>query len=314
MTFLSPLVELHHPLFSHFNVKVSIKRDDLIHPVISGNKWRKLKHNILAAKSTSKAGIISFGGAYSNHIHALAYACKLEGLRSIGIIRGEPHYANNATLSQAASFGMTFDFVSRKEYRERAEKVYLQQLQEKHPNLLIVPEGGSNQLALQGVSEIVTELKQQTNWDYLITPVGSGGTIAGLLSAAHQEHEIIGISVLKQAGYLEKEVVNLLAANKVKMENWQVVNQYHCGGYAKFSNNDQQQIISLAKQLGIPLEPIYSGKMILAFFDMLKNNYFRRNSHIVLLHTGGLQGLKGLAEQNKIKASEWPWLPALQAQ
>lgn len=314
MTSSSPLVELHHPLFDKFNVKVSIKRDDLIHPIISGNKWRKLKHNILAAKSTSKEGIISFGGAYSNHIHALAYACKLEGLKSIGIIRGEPHYANNATLSQAASFGMTFDFASRKEYREKAEKVYLQQLQEKYPNYLIVPEGGSNLLALKGVSEVITELKQQTSWDYLLTPVGSGGTIAGLLSTEHQEHEIIGISVLKQEGYLEQEVLNLLASTEIEMKNWQVINQYHCGGYAKFSKDDQQQIISLAKQLNIPLEPIYSGKMVLAFFDMLQNNYFKRNSHIVLLHTGGLQGLKGLAEQNRIKASEWPWLPALQVQ
>jgi len=314
MTSPSPLVELHHPLFDKFDVRVSIKRDDLIHPIISGNKWRKLKYNLLTAKSNAKEGIVSFGGAYSNHIHALAYACKLKGLKSVGTIRGEPHYSDNATLSQAASFGMTFDFVSRKEYRERAEPMYLQQLQKKYPNYLIVPEGGSNQLALQGVSEVVTELKQQTNWDYLLTPVGSGGTIAGLLSAADQGSQVIGVSVLKQEGYLEQEVCALLATIGVQAKNWQVVNQYHCGGYAKFTQKDQQQMIEFAKQLDIPLEPIYSGKLILAFFDMLQNHYFQPNSHIILLHTGGLQGLKGLAEQSKIKASEWPWLPALQAQ
>lgn len=314
MTSPSPLVELHHPLFNKFGVSVSVKRDDLIHPIISGNKWRKLKHSLATAKSSGKTGIVSFGGPYSNHIHALAYACKLEGLKSIGIIRGEPHYSTNATLSQAANFDMEFKFVSRQQYRERAEPTYLHLLQEEYPNYLIVPEGGSNQLALKGVAEVVTELKQQTSWDYLLTPVGSGGTIAGLLSANHQEHKIIGISVLKQDGYLEQEIRNLLAPIKIEMKNWQVVNNYHCGGYAKFSKDDQQQIISIAKQLDIPLEPIYSGKMVLAFFDMLQNNYFRPNSHIILLHTGGLQGLKGLAEQNKIKADEWPWLPAQQVQ
>jgi len=301
----SPLIELFHPLFEEYNVKVSIKRDDLIHPVISGNKWRKLKYNVLAAKKADKEGIVSFGGGYSNHIHALAYACSLESLKSVGIIRGEPHYANNTTLSEATSFGMQLNFVSRQAYRERANREYIEQLQNRYLNYLIVPEGGSNQLALKGVSEVVSELKQQTSWDYLLTPVGSGGTIAGLLSAEYKQHQIIGISALKQKGYLEEEVYSLLKAANVKADNWQVVNQYHCGGYAKFSTEDQQQMLALSRQLNIPLEPIYSGKMILAFFDMLRKRQFAEKSHVILLHTGGLQGLKGLVEQNKIKASEW---------
>lgn len=311
----SILQKLNHPLFERYNLNVQIKRDDLIDPIISGNKWRKLKYNLQHVQTKGFKGIISFGGAYSNHIHALSYACYKNQLNSIGIIRGEADYANNYTLSQAKKWGMNLQFVDRKTYRQRDEEEYLQELSKQHPKYFIIPEGGSNTLALRGVAEVCEELHLQTQYDTLLTPVGSAGTISGLILGDNNQHNILGIAVLKQKNYLH-DSVNTLLKNDGKsqpMKNWKILNDYHCGGYAKFSHKNLKTLKEFSAITGVLFEPIYSGKMILALLDLIEKGYFEENHHIVLLHTGGLQGLGGLIEQNKLKKDEWPLPLALQA-
>ncbi len=310
----SILQPLHHPLFTQHQISVFIKRDDLIHPIISGNKWRKLKYNIQFAKNNNYKGILSFGGSYSNHIHALAFACQQNHLQSIGIIRGEPEYASNYTLASAQQWGMTLQFVDRKTYRKRHDDDYLLQLKEQYPDYLMVPEGGSNHLALSGVAEVCHELNNQIEYDVLMTPVGSAGTISGLIHGDQGQHHIIGVAVLKNADYLNAEIKTLLADEKLPTNNWQLLTQYNGGGYAKFSEQDKNQLLDFIKITQIPFEPVYSGKMILALLDLVSRHHFQAGQRIVLLHTGGLQGLMGLIEQKRIKANEWSLPPELLAQ
>lgn len=302
----SPVNQIFHPDFNNYGVEVFIKRDDLIHPIISGNKWRKLKYNLHAAQELGKQQIISFGGAFSNHIHALAYACKQHNLNAIGIIRGEEQYQHNFTLSWAKHWGMELRFVNRLTYKNRNDAEYIDQLEVEFPNAFIVPEGGSNQLALPGMGEVITELNEQGEYDYLLTPVGSGGTIAGLIKADNNQHKILGIAVLKQQGYLADEVNDLLGNDAGHFHNWQILNKFHRGGYGKYKPEDAAQILQFSQITEIPLEPVYSGKMVLALLDLLEQGYFEAGAKIMLLHTGGLQGLGGMAERGLINADEWP--------
>ena len=300
----STLERIFHPIFENNNLIVSVKRDDNIHPIISGNKWRKLKFNLRFAKENNYTGIISFGGSFSNHIHALAFACQQQGLKSLGIIRGESDYASNYTLTMAQQWGMTLNFVDRKTYRLREDTDYLENLQQKYPDYLLVPEGGSNKLALAGVGEIITELNQQCEFDTLLTPVGSGGTLAGLIQADNNQHQLLGISVLKQDGYLTEQV-NLLLSEEQHFYNWQILSAFHRGGYAKFSKEDEQRIVSFNLQTGFVFEPVYSGKMLLAFLDLIEQGYFSKGQRIVLLHTGGLQGIGGMLERKLLDGNVW---------
>ena len=278
MAILSTLQPLHHPLFNKHNVQVKIKRDDIIHPIISGNKWRKLKYNLQYVKNTQEfSGVLSFGGSYSNHIHALAFACFEQKIPCVGIIRGEVEHANNFTLSWARHWAMKLHFVDRKTYRRRHDSDYLADLQQQFPQCFIVPEGGSNKLAIAGVSEIITELVQQTEFDTLITPVGSGGTLAGLIAGDQLNniaHKILGIAVLKNAEYLAHEIKCLLPTPAKTHNEWRLLTQYHRGGYAKFSLNDATRLAEFNRITGVDFEPIYSGKMILAFLDLLTKDYF----------------------------------------
>ncbi len=311
MTIPSLLQTLHHPLFIKHKIKVSIKRDDQIHPIISGNKWRKLKYNLLEFKNRNRAskvqmGILSFGGSYSNHIHALAFACMQQNIPCIGIIRGEESNKNNFTLSWAKYWGMKLCFVNRKTYRRRHDDDFLAELEETYPNYFIVPEGGSNKLALQGVGDIITELNQQTKFDTLMIPVGSGGTLAGLVAADNNQHTILGVCVLKDGAYLQESIHNLLPKQSTNYTNWHLLTQFHYGGYAKFKPENVCKIIEFNKITGINFEPIYSGKMILALLDLIEDGYFPENHRIVLVHTGGLQGIAGMVEQGRLNNSDWP--------
>jgi 1-aminocyclopropane-1-carboxylate deaminase len=309
MTILSELQQLAHPLFTHHAVQVQVKRDDLIHPIISGNKWRKLKYNLVHVKQHKNTlGVLSFGGSYSNHIHALAFACYQKKLACIGIIRGEESYANNFTLTWARHWGMKLHFVNRKTYRRRHDADFIAQLKQEYPNYFVVPEGGSNELAISGVSEVITELNLQTEFDTLITPVGSGGTLAGLISGDYntsvKQHKLLGIAVLKGANYLKSEIQNLLPKS-AKHNNWQLLTDFHCGGYAKFSPIDATRILEFNRITGVNFEPLYSGKMILALLDLLEQGYFAKGERIVLLHTGGMQGLGGMIERGILNTEQW---------
>lgn len=310
MAILSKLQRVHHPLFDQHEVHVEIKRDDIIHPIISGNKWRKLKYNLQHVKQEQHInGVLSFGGSYSNHIHALAFACSEQNIPCVGIIRGEEKYQNNFTLSWAKHWGMQLLFVDRKTYRRRHDSEYLAELQQQFPDYFIVPEGGTNKRAITGVSEIITELSQQTEFDTLITPVGSGGTLAGLIAGDklnNTEHKLLGIAVLKNAEYMKDEIKDLLPTAAVPHDKWQLLTDYHRGGYAKFSLSDATRIAEFNKITGVDFEPVYSGKMVLAFIDLLEQGYFSKGERIVLLHTGGMQGVGGMIERGILKEKHWP--------
>ncbi len=305
----SILQPINHPTFAKHNVQVMIKRDDKLDNIISGNKWRKLKYNLQDIKATGKKGIITFGGCFSNHIHATAFACYQQKLPAIAIIRGEASNQNNYTLAWAKHWGMKLIFVDRKTYRLRDDEIYLQHLQQQYPDYAIVPEGGSNTLALTGVAEVIDELNQQATFDTLMTPVGSGGTLAGLIVGDKEQHKLLGVSVLKQETYLENQIRNLLPEHAKAYSNWVLLNEYHCGGYAKFSQDDTNKIREFSIDTGIDFEPVYSGKMLLALLNLVETGYFPAQHRIVLLHTGGLQGLAGMFERGILNADEWPSLP-----
>lgn len=298
----SPIQAIKHPLLNTKNITLSIKRDDLLHKDISGNKWRKLKFNLIEARRLGKQHIVSFGGAYSNHIHALAAAGYYLGFKTTAIIRGEPHYANNPTLTQAQKWGMQLHFVTRQEYRQRSDSAYLQKLQQQFPDAIIVQEGGSNALALEGVMELCQEINFQTqnNVDHVVTATGSGGTLAGLIAgfSNNNKTKITGIAVLKEAEYLKKHVKQLLVeANKQNTAPWQLQTEYHGGGYAKVSSSLTEFCLAFEKQTTIPIEPIYTGKMLYALFELIKQDYFNAGDNIIAIHTGGLQGRQGLQQR-----------------
>ena len=266
-------------------IQLTMKRLDQIHPHISGNKFFKLKYNIEEAIRQGKNSIISFGGAYSNHIAATAYAAHRFGFDSIGIIRGEElaNKALNHTLSTAQQFGMQLQFVSREKYRLKETSEFLTDLKQHYPNSYIIPEGGTNALAIQGCYEILTE-DDLRNYDVICGAVGTGGTITGLIEASTEHQSVLGFSALK-GDFLTDEVSQL--SNK---RNWEILDDYCCGGYAKITAELLQFIQNFEDLYQIPLEHIYTGKMMMGIFDLIEKKHFPKNSRILVIHSGGLQG------------------------
>jgi len=283
----SPLEPISDYRFEQKGLKVFVKRDDLIHPQISGNKWRKLKFNLLEAKKLGYTRLITFGGAHSNHLYALAAAGKHLGFETTGIIRGDELNAHSSlTLQYAHECGMRLVFVSREAYRDK--KLLLKIYRES--DQYIVPEGGSNALALAGVGEMYQEIVSQLGYipDYVLCPVGSGGTIAGLINHAPKTH-IIGICVLKNAQYLETEILGLVENKEnIRLKNFEILWDFHHGGYAKKTPELHSFIEQFEETHHIKTEHVYSGKMFFAFYELLKNK-IKDNSTVVLIHTGGLR-------------------------
>lgn len=287
MKILSPLQKIENDFFKDKKIEVFIKRDDLIHPLISGNKWRKCFYLLEHLKKSGIKNVITFGGAYSNHIHAFSYAANELGLNAIGIIRGEELEQKplNSTLSFAKDNNMKFLFVSREEYRKRDEKDYLEKLM-KHHNAYIVPEGGTTQFAKYGLEDMVKEINQEVNFNYIMSACGTGGTIAGINYGISNEQKAIGISVLKgMKSELESKVESF--SNSI---NCEIIEGYDFGGYAKSNIELLNFIKTFEKNTNIRLEQVYTGKMIYAFYDLFEKNKFESGSKIVLVHTGGLQG------------------------
>jgi len=283
----SPLEPITDTAFSEKGIKVYIKRDDLIHPQISGNKWRKLKYNLLEAQKQGFSKLITFGGAHSNHIYAVAAAGKYLGFETRGIIRGdELNGQSSITLQYAHSCGMQMVFVSREAYRHKDNLLETYKREDEYS----VPEGGSNALALQGVGEMYEEIVNQLGYtpDYIFCPVGSGGTMAGLINVANQT-KIMGVCVLKNARYLENEILNLVE-NKANVagRNYEIFWDFHHGGYAKNTPELRAFLENFQQMNGIAIEHVYSGKMFYAFYELLKT-HIRHNSTLVLIHTGGLR-------------------------
>jgi len=274
-----------------------VLREDRIHPEISGNKYRKLKYNLEAFSQGNYESILSFGGAYSNHIAALAAAGREFNIPTIGIIRGEElkdKIQDNPTLSYAKQNGMRLEFVSRTAYREKNQPKFLEELRMKFGNVYILPEGGTNEMAIKGCEEILG--KHTAEFDYICCAVGTGGTIRGILNSALPHQKVLGFPALKDSEFLKNEI------NQVgKRSNFDWINNFHFGGYGKYSTELIDFINEFKNQYNVPLEPIYTGKMFYGIVQLMKEKFFPVDSKILAVHTGGLQGIEGINQRLKEK-------------
>lgn len=274
------------------NIQLFIKREDLIHPFISGNKYRKLFYNLSKAKEENHATLLTFGGAYSNHIAAVAYAGKKYGFQTIGVIRGEELNSKinkNPTLTFAQQNGMQFVFESREEYRNRHEMEYIENLRQKFGAFYLIPEGGTNDLAVKGCKEILTE--NDAEFDYICCCVGTGGTISGIINSSHVNQRIIGFPSLK-GDFLNGEIQKW-----VTKDNWELNNAYHFGGYAKINSELIEFMNDFFVQTSVLLDPVYTGKMMYGIYDLIEKEFFTANSKILAIHSGGLQGIEGMNQK-----------------
>jgi len=266
-------------------IELYIRREDLLHPEVSGNKFRKLKYNMASALAYGHRRVLTFGGAYSNHIAATAAAGRILGIPTIGVIRGEEIascYQENPTLEKAATDGMQFKFVTRTAYRMKESTSFLAELKREFDDFYLVPEGGTNPEAVRGAAEILQE--KDAIYDYVCCAVGTGGTIAGLINASFEHQVVLGFPALK-GDFLHEEI-----AKYTKKKNWQLETAYHFGGYAKYNADLLLFIRQFERDTGILLDPIYTGKLLFGIFDLIEQNRFKDNSKILAIHTGGLQG------------------------
>jgi 1-aminocyclopropane-1-carboxylate deaminase len=281
------------------NAQVSLKPDYLIHPTVSGNKYRKLKYNLEKVRSEHHKGILTFGGAFSNHIAATAAAGQALNIPTVGIIRGEELASKaelNATLSYAKSCGMHLEFVTRSVYKEKTDPEYLNSLLEPFKNFYILPEGGSNGLAVKGCEEILTQKDQA--FDIICCAVGTGGTIAGLINASLPSQKIIGFPALK-GGFLNEDICKFATQS-----NWELWDSYHFGGYAKVDSKLITFMNHFKATYNIPLDPVYTAKMMYGIFEAIQTGRISKEAKVLAIHTGGLQGIKGMNLKLKQKKLE----------
>lgn len=284
----SPLTRINDPELTDRQLELWIKRDDLLHPIISGNKWRKLKYILNQALHNGADSIVSMGGAYSNHLHALAFACKALGLQTIGYIRGERPAQLNPTLHDLLDWGMELRFVSRSDYRQLRNYQDHDSFPERQPGQYWLPEGGATDLALQGVAELVDEI--EIGFDTLAVACGTGTTLAGLL-ASPRTSRVIGVAALKGGDFLIDDVQQLLNRQGMTSQaDWRILVDYHFGGFAKTTPELLAFMQDFQQRHGIELEPIYTGKLLFALYDLIRRDYFPAGQRIVAIHTGGLQG------------------------
>jgi 1-aminocyclopropane-1-carboxylate deaminase len=284
----SPLIRLLDKQLSQQQIELWIKRDDLLHPVISGNKWRKLKYILNHALHQEAECIISMGGIYSNHLHALAYAGKALGLKTIGLVRGEAPQPLTPTLQDVQDWGMELRFVSRSDYRQLRQHKQHDSLPGLTAGQYWLPEGGSSALALQGVAEIIKEIA--IDFNVLAVACGTGTTMAGLIGATAADSGILGIAALKNAEFLNADVQQLLDSQSVKHSCWEINQDYHCGGFAETTAELLDFMQQFTAQHHIPLDKVYTGKLLYAVYELVKQGYFRPGQRIVVYHSGGLQG------------------------
>jgi len=301
------LQRINDKLFKEKKLKLYILRLDQTDQFISGNKWFKLKYNLIEAKKHNYQTLLTFGGAYSNHIHATAMAAKRNNFSSIGVIRGEATTPLNQTLTDARNMGMHLHFINRKDYRNKNNPDFLDSLirhfsnidNGKYGQIYLVPEGGSNTLALKGASEIPSLI--DLDYEYLCLPCGTGGTLAGVTIGLRNQHEILGFPALKGADFLNNDINSLLekyddkySQNTRKYNNWLLNLQYHFGGFGKKNQQLLDFIDRFYQQHHIELDFVYTGKMMFGIYELCQNNYFKANTSIVAIHTGGTQGNRSL--------------------
>ncbi len=285
--------KVNHPILEKKGISLTIKREDKIHDMVSGNKFRKLKYNLFEAKKKGHHTIVTFGGAYSNHIAATAAAGSLVGLQTIGVIRGDELAQNlkktlseNDTLKFASSSGMQFKFVSREAYRDKTSELFLNELKNEFGPHYLIPEGGTNTLAVKGCEEILTENDGQ--YDIICCAVGTGGTISGIINSSRAHQQVLGFPALK-GDFLYEEI-----KKHTSRTNWKLIQEYHFGGYGKINQELIEFINTFKDEQCIPVDPIYTSKMIYGVFDMVQKDVFSKNTRILAIHTGGLQGITGM--------------------
>ncbi len=281
------------------NTQVSLKPDYLIHPTVSGNKYRKLKYNLQKVQSENYKGILTFGGAFSNHIAATAAAGMVLNIPTVGVIRGEELASKkelNSTLNYAKSCGMHLEYVSRSDYKQKNDPAYLKLLLENFKNFYVIPEGGTNGLAIKGCQEILSQ--EDLAFDIICCAVGSGGTIAGLINSSLPTQKIIGFPALK-GGFLNEDICKFASQS-----NWELWDAYHFGGYAKVDSKLITFMNHFKTTYKIPLDPVYTAKMMYGIFDAIQTGKIPKNAKVLAIHTGGLQGVEGMNLKLKQKQLE----------
>jgi len=274
------------PFINDDGIQLYLKREDKIHDIISGNKYRKLKYNLINAKDLGFKGILTFGGAYSNHIPAVAYAAKKHNLQSIGLIRGEElhnKYLNNPTLKYSSDLGMKFEFLSRDVYKSRNDENYLSELKKNNKDFYLIPEGGTNKFGVLGCQEILT--KDDEVFDYICCSVGTGGTLSGLVNSSLDRQKIIGFSSINKK-YLLNDISKF-----VTNKNWLLIDNFQFGGYGKVNKELIEFMNDFKLKYDILLDPVYTSKLVYGVFKMIKDSYFKPKSKVLIIHTGGHQGI-----------------------
>ncbi|MBI3719505.1 MAG: pyridoxal-phosphate dependent enzyme [Sphingobacteriales bacterium] len=287
-------MNLTDELYGNKQVSVSVARLDKLHPIISGNKYFKLKYNIKDALAAGKKGIVTFGGAYSNHLAATAFACKEAGLQAVAVVRGEASPQLSYTLIFCKEMGMVIEFVSRAEYGNK-EKLY-HHYQNKYPDHYLVPEGGDNEAGEKGCAEILSYIEDSNQYSHIVCDIGTGTTFKGIVKNSSLKQTVIGIVVLKGAEAMEKTLAEELAPHK----NFQLIHDYHFGGYAKKTDELIDFMNQFYQQHQLPTDFVYTAKQFYAVNDLIVKNFFPSGSKILCLHTGGLQGNLSLPPETLI--------------
>ncbi|MBK7854615.1 MAG: pyridoxal-phosphate dependent enzyme [Bacteroidetes bacterium] len=274
-------------VLNKYNVELYILRIDLIDTFYGGNKYFKLKYNITEAKNQNKNTLLTFGGAFSNHIVAVAASGKKEGFRTIGIIRGEKILPLNKILQFASENGMQLEFIARQQYRTKENAEFINDLKKRFGDFYLLPEGGSNDLAVKGCSEIINLI--EGDFDYIVCATATGATLSGIASVIKPPQKAIGICVLNNELQIKEFVKKFIAEDDKRFP--EIITGYTFGGYAKSNLELNDFVKSFIEKYQIPSEPIYTGKMLYAIIDLMEKNYFKPDSKIIAVHTGGLQYL-----------------------
>jgi len=278
--------QISHPILSSIGIDLHVLRDDLLHPAVSGNKWRKLKYNLLEAKSRGVKTIVTFGGAFSNHIYATAMACKLLGLESLGIIRGE-YDPRNPTLRHAHACKMQLYFLDRETYRLKEESQEAMAIMSSLSNYMLIPEGGTNDNAMMGLGELADEINK-TDADTVLVSAGTGGTATGILKGLHEHKRLWVFSSLKDP-YIEDVIRDQVTDQKSSQMRF--VSEYHFGGYGKTKPTLITKINEFKQETGLAVDPIYNGKLVVGFLDMVATGQVIPRKKYLWINTGGLQGV-----------------------
>lgn len=281
-----PISTIKNEFLNSKYIQLDLLRLDLIHPEISGNKWFKLKYNLAFALENNFKSIVSFGGAFSNHLHALAFAGFQNNIKTIGIIRGE--IVENYTLFDCQKWGMELHFIDRKTYREKYETNFLIEIQRQFPTSYIIQEGGNNDLGQKGCEEILGE-NLIGNYDLICCAVGTGATLTGIINSVKDETKVLGFCAIKNGEYLKNIILQ-----QTNSTNWDLNYNYHFGGFAKMNIELKNFIEEFKIEHSIVLDRVYTSKMMFGIFDLIKKNIFKEHTKILAIHTGGLQGNRTL--------------------